>query len=122
MPRFIMKANREDDLYVEWSTVVDNIVWTGTREELTKHGEFSGWFTGSSQLADIEARIARTDETGTSARFFDTDPQEGAWDDPYLLVTNDPVMDDGYYRLDRDDLGDYARGDHTVLQPLPDED
>ena len=115
MPRYLMKVAPDQDLYVEWSTVVDNITWAGTREELLVFARSERW------KGDVEERIARTDREGTSAMFFDEPPQEGSWDDAQLLVTNDSERD-GYFWLDRADLAAYAMGDSTVLQPIPEDD
>lgn len=116
MPRYIVKAAPDIDLYVEWSTVVDNFIWSGTREELVKYGQFSGW------RLNIEERIARADATGTSAMWEDWEgSQEGSWEDERFLVTNVENMD-GYFWLNRDDLAAYVAGDNTVLEFIPDEE
>lgn len=38
MPRFIIKPDRELDLYVDWSTIVDAPCMWGTREEMLAAG------------------------------------------------------------------------------------
>ena len=77
MPRFIIKVSPDRDAYVEWSTVVDAPVSVGNRAAYAaEHGE---------------DRLRRTDEAGTSARFFDWLPpeeQEGGWADPVLVCTS----------------------------------
>ena len=109
-----MKVTPEADQYVEWSTVVDNFVWSGTRAELLAHGWQEGWKA-------TEERILRADQAGTSALWEGCDVQPGAWDDPTILVTNDPDRD-GYFVLNRADLAAYVAGDSSVLQANPDED
>ncbi len=37
MPTFILKVRPDRDLYVGWSTVVDNLTRTGTRAEFLEH-------------------------------------------------------------------------------------
>lgn len=114
MPRFIMKVDPDpaDDRYVEWSTVVDNIVWVGTRSELAAHAYSEGW----AHIA--EDRIARTDRVGTSALWNEEDTiQDGAYADTHLVVTNVQGRD-GVFRLNRADLGAFAAGDLSVLTLL----
>ena len=75
MPRYILKATRDRDAYIEWSTVVDAAVSFGTRADYV--AQFG------------EERIARTDTNGTSAMFFDwlSGPEQaGGWDDDELIV------------------------------------
>ena len=100
MPRYILKCDRDTDLYVEWSTVVDNVTRVGTREQCIHDG--------------IEAeRLARADKTGTSVVRFWTEGDgyhEGSFEDEHLLVRNCQTIDDhGGMLLPRDRLLDYAR-------------
>lgn len=77
MPRFLIKATRDRDAYLEWSTIVDAPVSIGTRAGyVTQYGE---------------ERLSRTDEHGTSAMYFDWlpgDQQQGGWADEALLIAN----------------------------------
>jgi len=75
MPQYILKADRDRDLYVVWSTVVDNAVWAGTRAELEAEPDYD-------TSAD---RMARVEVTGTSAR-----DGTGSWSEPTLWVCNLP--------------------------------
>jgi hypothetical protein len=84
MPRFIIKPTREDDLYVEWSTIVDAPIAWGP----------ASIFPESALPAD---RKERCDAWGTSSwdQFF-------GWDDKTILVAN---MGDGdFYELPRENL------------------
>ena len=90
MPSFILKAAPDADVYVEWSTVVDNLTGVGT---------------STSWPAD---RIARADATGTSCK--DPDYRFGGWDDQeHLLVHNTERMDALFFLLKRSDLLAYAQ-------------
>ena len=78
MGRIIIKASPDRDLYVEWSTVVEAPVFIGNRSETLKH------LRREQEGGDApEVRLARVDETGTSAKgdyaWF------GAWDDNGLV-------------------------------------
>lgn len=65
MPRFIMKAQPDKDLYVDWSTVVDSPLEWGTAQEM-----------------QIEAsRLERADMTGTTAY-----AGSGSWKSEGLIV------------------------------------
>ena len=104
MPSFILKADPQRDAYIEWSTVVDAPTDVGDRAYfLTKNAE---------------DRMARADEAGTSARYFDWLPPEeqaGGWVDPYLIY-------EGAGTLPRERLGDVF--DLLVADPdarIPDE-
>lgn len=68
---FILKCDPKIDLYVEWSTIVDNACFIGTREQCLARG--------------IEReRLARADLQGTSC--FDYD-HEGEQVEPYGSFT-----------------------------------
>jgi hypothetical protein len=99
MGRYLMKCEPDRDLYVEWSSVVDNLTWVGTRAEAL-HLEQTD-----------EARLARTDLTGTSTLWkVEGHPVEGAWDDPTIHVMNTDRREDRIYSytLRRSDLAAYA--------------
>lgn len=81
----IIKAARDRDLYMEWSTVADGPTFVGTRAEILAHLEYAG-----RQPADPpEVRVQRADATGTSAKPDPSTPNDkpiGAWDDTGLIV------------------------------------
>lgn len=99
MGRYLMKCEPGRDLYVEWSSVVDNLTWVGTRAEALTLAQTD------------EARLARTDATGSSTLWEVAGyPREGAWDDLGIHVCNTTRRDDGVYSytLLRSDLAAYA--------------
>lgn len=112
MPTYIVKPNPDRDLYVEWSTVVENLTGVGTR----------------AQIGGAEDRMARADETGSSA----AGGMKGyrGWDDGQFLVTNTERRDAHFFWLLRADLEAYAdayaaddvEAAERLLKPIPDED
>lgn len=75
MPHYIVKVAPERDAYLEWSTIVDSPVATFTR--------------ATAVAAFGEERVARTDQNGTSALYFDWlsgSQQSGGWDDSEQIV------------------------------------
>jgi hypothetical protein len=62
----IIKISRDDDLYMEWSSIVEAPTWFGTRAETL---EYLAGNDGNREMrpADThESRLARADETGSS--------------------------------------------------------
>lgn len=86
MPRIVFKVTRDEDRYVEWSTIVEAPTFTGTRAEMMAHLSPGELIYGHQP----EDRLRRADETGTSAAggfsFF------GAWDDSGLVVEQRGVL------------------------------
>ena len=77
MPRIVIKPERDRDLYVGWSTIVEAPVWHGPRAEVL------GYLAQEAiryPTDDPETRLARADATGTSAHDGD-----GGWDDPGFI-------------------------------------
>lgn len=98
MPRYIYKAQKGIDLYVEWSTVVDNWCRIGTRSDFINEGEAA-------------ERMDRVDKTGTSCRGYNHDGDgftEGDWDDKGFVVANMRTRP-GFGWLPRERLIDYLR-------------
>jgi hypothetical protein len=93
MPGFILKVTPNRDLYVEWSTIVDDIVRIGIRAEFLE-----GLATRYPDLlVDLvhspEARLARADAHGTSALPFPgVHPLFGGWDDSGLVVEQRGIL------------------------------
>jgi len=90
MTRMILKPDRDVDFYVEWSTIVDSPIWSGTRAEmLTSLGE------GSAE------RLDRADKHGTSSfgRWF------GYGDKG--MITGEPLREQRW--LPRTSLAAYAK-------------
>ena len=82
MGTIVIKPERDTDLYVGWSTIVEAPVWWGPRAEVTQYLiEDAAKPYGDS--TSPEARLARADANGTSAlggfAFF------GRWDDEDLI-------------------------------------
>lgn len=88
MGRFIFKADRDCDLFVEWSTIVEAPTFIGPRAEILDY------LTGRADVDQgdpPEVRIRRAEETGTSALRDPmapgyTGPLDGAWDDAGEVV------------------------------------
>lgn len=128
MPGYIVKAAPDEDFYVIWSTVVDNITFSGTQDEVADYERMN---SGRMQAIDpehrVDARIARADATGTSAMW--PEEKDGpdkylGWNDETFLVSNDD--DDtlpGFFEIKRSDLRHYAEhGGKDIFIPIPDED
>ena len=86
----IVKADRDRDLYMEWSSTVESPTAIGTRAEmldyLTHHQGFLGGPADSP-----EERLARADENGSSTTPDPlapgyTGPLDGNWDDSGFIV------------------------------------
>lgn len=74
MGNLIIKVSKNEDLYVEWSTITDNWVRCGTRDEMEAYGI-------------SEDRLKRADTKGTSymvGKLF-------SWEDEYFQVKNLPL-------------------------------
>jgi hypothetical protein len=113
LPTYIYKADPDVDLYVAWSTVVDNMTSAGTRAEMLRDPDIT------------EDRLIRADETGTSCAWqTEGYPREGAWDDEFLHVMEVDRRETHVYswRLRRSDLlayaQAYARGDDQRAEAL----
>jgi hypothetical protein len=118
MPSYVLKADPSRDLYVLWSTGIDNIAYCGDRIQMLTMltTTFSG---GESSVA----RLERADQTGTSTMWcFGSELPFGAWEGDRLIV-------DQRGMLRRTDLAAYAEawqvGDDAamaaLLQPFEDE-
>jgi hypothetical protein len=118
MPSYIVKVSPDEDLYVKWSTIVDEPTAWGTREEMfeflmdqdEKKPEYAG--------PEIEDRFARADQRGTSSF-----SGEFGWDD-------DEFMFQQMGMLPRQRLADFLasfddetqRFDESLIIPFEDED
>lgn len=131
MGDLLLKASRDEDLYLIWSTNTDSPIWIGDRAELHEHL----WREYSRQHPECipkpgtgpDARLARTDENGSSM----VDPAGwGGWDDKSLLV-REVCPDDGqWWEIPRDNLAAYARAiladdlpaQHALMRPIPNDE
>lgn len=76
MPKYIIKLHddkTEEDYYMEWSTVVDAPVTRGTDKEDFMEYYLSRY--GTSSREDLESRMERVEQKGTSA-YDDSDVDE----------------------------------------------
>lgn len=82
MGRIIIKASREDDLYAEWSSIVEAPTFIGTRaglkEYLTDHFDPDG---RRHTEEEAEERLTRADTLGSSC----LDMKDGHWTDSGLI-------------------------------------
>lgn len=110
----IVKATREEDLYVEWSSIVDGPTFVGTRAQTAAYLAA----TAPAGPADPpQDRLARADASGTSAKpAADAGPGEvatGAWEDTGFIaaraVADGVDVDDRFGWLPRARLAAFAR-------------
>ncbi len=106
MGRFITKTAKDQDLYIEWSTIVDapTAVFEST-EDLRKYliREY-----GAMDTVRVDRTIAHTQETGSSVMGWAV----GTWDDDMLVVMEGaPPRPSGGHRwyLPRECQTAYAR-------------
>ena len=81
----IIKPERDRDMYVEWSTVVDVPTAYGDRAEMLRilHGD-----PGAADRSDTpERRLARADELGSSSQVG-----EFWWDDDVFVFRQDGML------------------------------
>lgn len=102
----ILKAERDRDLFVEWSSVVDGPTAIGTREEMLS---FMIEHYGRDGEQRYRASLERADRTGTSATVGK--PPFGAWDYPVILH----AVESGFEEVPRAELG-------TMLDELPEDE
>lgn len=123
MGSYIIKAARDRDLYMEWSTRVDAPTCIGTRAQMLAYLEQ----TTSRVLADAaEVRVRRADETGTSATFDPNSPSfrgpfSGAWGDAGLIVVQRGWLPRARFAEFLDAYRTDPTKAHTLLDPLDDE-
>lgn len=101
----VIKISPAEDLYMVWSSAVDNVVEVGPRSVI----EESILFRDSVESAAVKLR--RADELGSSDR------GSGTWDSPGLVVREDP---DGW--LPREKFRAYAlaagRDEFAIMRAL----
>jgi hypothetical protein len=98
MGRYIMKADREHDLYVEWSTIVDAPVGWGPLEDLTSDPDWGHTFTPE--------RLAWLEEKGTSVMVrYGSGTFEGSFGDVPVFIRE--LGDGSAYQLPRENLYDF---------------
>lgn len=97
MGSFIIKVAPDEDLYLEWSTIVEAPTAVADRAEMLKHLTTGGW-RGPTEPSAAEERLARADRTGTSM----LDCDFGGWD-----CAGEIYMQQGF--LPRARMGEFAR-------------
>jgi hypothetical protein len=122
--QIIVKASRQEDLYVEWSSTVDGPTFVGTRAETAAYLAATG---PAGPTDPPENRLARADATGTSAKSASGGVATGAWEDTGFIVARDDVkVGDQFGWLPRGRLAAFAhaaaRDDdqaaYALLDPL----
>ncbi|WP_280422745.1 hypothetical protein [Nocardia carnea] len=81
MPRFLLKAAPETDLYMFWSTVVSAPLYVGTRTETFDYLIQTEDFTPDTAQPAIET----ADRHGTTSRYT------GSWNDSDGLILDEPA-------------------------------
>lgn len=93
MPTFVMKVSPDRDQYVGWSTVVESIVWIGSRAEAAEILAYDippGYDPKPGNAP--EDRLHRADETGTSALYPSGGPFDGSWEDGDQIVEQRGIL------------------------------
>lgn len=106
MPSYIVKASRDEDWYVKWSTIVDAPCGHGTRAQLERM--YPGVATPD--------RFQRADERGTSADWPDwpINRMPFGWNDAaFIVMEGAPDAEDGCWLLPRANLRAYCERNAT---------
>lgn len=117
MADIIIKADKDVDLYLLWSSNIDSAVFVGSREQLTEYLLIKAKLDAEEK---IRKDLTYADDAGTSSRIFGT----GGWNDKYLHVSEDAPRDrvDGKYYIPRVKMLEYAQhlylGDDEAAQKL----
>lgn len=112
MGRAIIKVSHDEDLYMKFSTIVDDITVIGTREEFLQEGV-------------TEQEMQRADELGSSSY-----RNRGTWEAEGLEVRSPETRELGFYLLPREKFAEYAHlmledkdaEAEALMQRLPDEE
>lgn len=112
MGRALIKVRRDEDLYLWFSTIVDNVTMIGTREEFLQEGV-------------TEREMQRADELGSSSYM-----ERGTWEAEGLEVQCPEFREPGSYLLPREKFAEYAHlmledkdaEAEALMQRLPDEE
>lgn len=94
----IVKCSPDEDFYVIWSSVVDGPTAWGTREEIAQH--LFDWDDQKLRFPEpvrqeIDERLARTDENGTSAMWPRPGPRaDMGWMDKDNILVYHPASPD----------------------------
>jgi hypothetical protein len=80
MGYYLIKADKDLDLYVEWSSIVEAPTFVGTRQEILDYLIENEQQTSGSE--DPARRLARTDLHGSSM----IDNRFESWEDPGIMA------------------------------------
>lgn len=84
MPGIVIKPVPDENFYIIWSTVVDNVTFLGEREHVIAHLCSRG-----DANDEVQDRLVRADANGTSAMWPETGPDAyGGWNDDGFIVHN----------------------------------
>ena len=119
MGRCIIKPEADEDLYVIWSSVVDNATFVGTKEQVAQ------WWIGGEVARvtrEFDEAIQRTDENGSSDRRFNTGGYAN-YDDT-MLVAEVPDDFGGVMSgtIKRSDIKAFVLSDNPAQFVTPHED
>lgn len=109
----LVKAARDQDIYLIWSTIVDAPTWIfGSRDEASQHlwREYRWTHPDCTpgQRSGPAARLKRADDTGTSA--IEPAGMYGWDDDEFVFMEGSPQSPEGsWWVLPRTKLADYCR-------------
>jgi hypothetical protein len=112
MPTIVVKAERDSDLYVVWSTVTDGPLVSGTWAEIAEYLMYH-----DPSAHEPEDRLARADENGSSALY----PGAGQWDDSGFICNWDHTGEHEVSArwLPRRNLAAWLRtGDESLMEPI----
>ena len=108
MPRPIIKPIREDDFYVEHSTVVDSPIYWGSRAEMERRG------IGAE-------RLDHADLHGSSAKWGD--PLAYGWEDKTIEIREGiehSLREGDFGTVRREDLREFCESyRHSYFRPRP---
>lgn len=122
MPAYVIKCNPDEDLYVYWSEITESPYCWGDRETIKEYLiRNSHYYMDDDVLKDVEERIARADENGTSAFAY---KEAYGWEDDGILI----FMQKGFLR--RHQLKDFIYSynfetgdfDESMLEPFEDDE
>lgn len=100
MARIVLKTARDRDQYVIWGTIADAVVaGPGCRGQAAHYLRTEG----GHPAGKAEEILTAVDTNGSSDRVV----RFGWWDDEYLTVRHG-APDDGWYRLPRERLPEFA--------------
>jgi hypothetical protein len=111
MGYIIVKPDRDEDLYVIWSTFTDSPVFYGDRTETfaelggdVRLGRWLTWWSWVAESTTPAARLRKADEHGSDARRYGWDKSEFFYQQAGMLARADLVKAVDLECAGRDDL------------------